>query len=235
MAIPGTLGTTIRAKNNLMKKELLTALIISVTIICSGQTSHTRFFRDSELTREVAERRANYSETVTKHADGTVTTEIKDLNQNEVILRNGEPFGTWTVTNKKVNLNYNFELVYTEEICTETYPDFRPMDYFEKHENIGYTPPIIANGEPNMVQYLVNNLYYPAKARENRIMGTVNFVLTINKQAQIENLAIYDSADILLDKEAMRVLRELRFSQPPKLNGEPIEVCILFPIRFILN
>ena len=218
-----------------MKKVLFTALIIFATIICSGQTSHTRFFRDSGLTREVAERRANYSETVTKHADGTVTTEIKDLNQNEVILRNGEPFGTWTVTNKKVNLNYNFELVYTEEICTETFPDFRPMDYLKNDENIGYTAPIIANGELTMGQYLVNNLFYPPKARENSIMGTVNLIMKINKQAEIEFLAISESADILLDKEAMRVLRELRFTEPPKLNGEPIEVCILFPIRFILN
>ena len=218
-----------------MTKLLLTALIIFATIICSGQTSQTRFFRDRELTREVAERRANFSETVTKNTDGTVTTEIKDLSRNEIILRNGEPFGTWTVTNKKVKLNYNFELVYTEEICPETFPDFKPMNYFDNDEKIGFTAPIIANGEPNMGQYLVNNLYYPTKAREKSIMGTVNLIMKINKHADIEYLAISESADILLDKEAMRVLRELRFTEPPKLNGEPIEVCILFPIRFVLN
>jgi len=220
-----------------MMKILLTALIVFATTICNGQTSQTRFFRDRELTREVAERRANFSETVTQNADGTVITVIKDLKKDEVILRNGEPFGTWTVSlyRREISLNYNFEMDFSKDICSDTIPGFRHIDYFNDNDKIGYTAPIISNGDFSINQYLANNLYYPRDARQSGIMGTVYLRLTINKQAQIENLAIYDSADILLDKEAMRVLRELRFSQPPKLNGEPIEVCILFPIRFILN
>ena len=218
-----------------MKNVLLTVLAVFLTIISYGQSSQTRFFRDQFLRNEVSERRARFSETITKNKDGTITTEIKDLRRNETILRNGEPFGTWEVTTRKIELNYNFELVYTDKECVETFPEHRPMDYFEDDDKIGYTAPKIANGEPNMFQYLGNNLYYPTKARENRIMGTVNLIMKINRQAEIEYLAISESTHILLDKEAMRVLRELRFTQPPKLNGEPIEVCILFPIRFILN
>jgi TonB family protein len=220
-----------------MMKPILTALIIFVATICSGQTSHTRFFRDKELTKEVTGRRADFSETVTQNADGTVTTEIKDLSRNEVILRNGEPFGTWTVSlyRRELNLNYNFEMNSAGDICADTISGFRHMDYFENNPKSEYTAPVIATGEPSIFQYLSNNLFYPQKARQSGITGTVYIKMTIDTQGAINNLAIYESADILLDKEAMRVLRELKLSSPPKLNGEPIEVCILFPIRFVLN
>jgi hypothetical protein len=39
----------------------------------------------------------------------------------------------------------------------------------------------------------------------------------------------------LLDKEVMRAFRELEFYEPPKLNGEPIDICILYPITFGQN
>jgi TonB family protein len=232
-----------------MTKTLLTAFLILTTIICNGQTSKTRFFKDSFLSKKVSERRANYSETVTKYDDGTITTEIKYLRDNELIarntLRNGEPFGTWIITplgREKDTLNYEFEIVYTEEICVDTIAEFNLTDYFEDNEQVGYTAPMPENGEPSVNYwladklYLFNNLHYPKEAiRQHGISGTVTLRVTINKQAEIENLAIYESAGVLLDKEVMRAFRKLKISEPPKRNGEPIDICILYSIAFKLN
>jgi TonB family protein len=227
-----------------MIKLLLTTLIILTTIICNGQTSRTQFFKDSFLSKKVSERRANYSETIIKYDDGTITTEIRRLQDNELIARNtfqnGEPFGIWIITprgREKDTLNYEFALIYTKDFCQDTISGFNSTDYFENDEQLGYTAPRPTTGEywPMNELFLFYDLYYPKEAmRQHGITGTVIVRVTINKQAEID-LAIYESAGTLLDKEVIRAFRELKFSEPPRLNGEPIDICILYPITFGQN
>jgi len=216
-----------------MKKISLTALILFVSLYSFGQTIQTRFFKDLHLTKEVAAKKAKYSEIITKNADGTTTTEIKDLVSNQIILRNGELFGTWSF--QGVKRDFNFELVYTEETCESEIPDFNSSDYFKNKPELDYIAPIIASGESSITHYLGNNIYYPTIARENNISGMVILYIKINKQAKIEEISVSKGCNILLDKEAVRVMRNLVLSSPPKLNGKPIDICILFPIRFTLN
>jgi TonB family protein len=225
-----------------MTKLLLITFITLTTIICNGQTSRTQFFKDSFLSKKVSERKANYSETVTKHDDGIVTTEIRCLRDNELIARNtfknGEPFGTWIIKTRgreKDTLNYEFELIYTQDVCQDTITGFNSTDYFEDNELLGYTAPRPTIGEYWLTDklFLFNDLHYPKETmRQHGVSGTVILRVTINKQAKIENLGIYESAGVLLDKEVMRAFRELKFSEPPKRNGEPIDICILYPITF---
>lgn len=216
-----------------MKKISISALILFVSFFSIGQTTQTRFFKDLQLTKEVAEKKAKYSEIITKNADGTTTIEVKDLVSNQIILRNGEPFGIWS--SQGVKRDFNFELVYTEETCESEIPDFNSSDYFENKPEINYIAPKIASGESSIFLYLANNIYYPAIARENSISGMVILYMKINKQAEIEQISVFKGCDIHLDKEAVRVMRNLGLFSPPKLNGKPIDVCILFPIRFTLN
>ena len=60
-----------------------------------------------------------------------------------------------------------------------------------------------------------------------------SFIVT--KDGQIENIVVNKGVDITLDKEAVRILRALKFSTPPLLNGRPVNICVKFPISFRLG
>jgi TonB family protein len=65
--------------------------------------------------------------------------------------------------------------------------------------------------------------------------GTVNLAFTITTEATIQDIIVTQGVDISLDKEAVRVIRALKLSNPALLNGKPQEVCITLPVRFKLN
>ncbi len=217
-------------------KKTLALLVFMITLSCHGQTSQTTYFRDFELTREVSERRANYSKTVTKNSEGVVITEVKDLERGEVIIRNGEPFGIWTVDNfgEEKLIDYNFEMVYSKKECQKTITELEDYKYFDDYDQLGYKAPKISKNGISITQYIRNNIHYPVLARMSGASGTVYLTFTITKSGNIENLSVYEGVDVNLDKEAMRVMRELTIYEPPKINDQPIELCIKFPVRFAL-
>ena len=50
-----------------------------------------------------------------------------------------------------------------------------------------------------------------------------------------ENIVVKRGVDISLDKEAVRVLRELKFSSPPTVNGQAYAFkCLVLPVKYKL-
>jgi hypothetical protein len=80
-----------------MKKSILTILILVFTTIYYGQTTQTKYFNNEWLGKEVSQDKAKFSQTIIQNADGTVTTEIKDLKKDEIIrsetFKGNEPYG----------------------------------------------------------------------------------------------------------------------------------------------
>lgn len=224
-----------------MKKTTLTILILAITAICFGQTSETKYFNNESLKKEVRENKAKFSRTITQNADRTTTTEVRDLKKNEIVrsetFLGDEPYGIWKLRNSNgyETIDYNFPLIYSNEKCNDSLPIIT-SDYLKDNDSLGYKAPKIANGEMTLNQYIGENIIYPSSAIEEGIEGNVYVQFTLTKEGMLENIVIKRGTNILLDKEAVRVLRQLKFSSPPIINGQAYTFkCVLFPIKYRLR
>ncbi len=223
-----------------MKLKIWIVFYFGATLICNAQTSSVKYYKNQYLIREVEKERAGYSETIIKNADGTVTTEIKNIKKGEVTQREtykgDEPVGKWIAMSKwntPAELDYNFDLIYSKPICKDSsIKNFKINDYLKDNDTINYKAPKIYSGEINLNQFIIANIVYPVKAREAGISGKVFLAFTITKEGTVSDLCVIKGSNIVLDKEAMRVFRELKFSNPAKVNGVPQNCCLLMPISF---
>ncbi len=82
---------------------------------------------------------------------------------------------------------------------------------------------------------MTSKIYYPLEARENGIMGEIILCFTIDIEGKIENICVKKGVHVLLDKEAMRVLRLLKFSKPAFYKGNAIAVEMETVLKFRLQ
>jgi TonB family protein len=215
-------------------RKLTLAFLLALPFICSAQTTETKYYRDRPFTEEVAPEKAKY--TVTTETDnGVVITTTAELKKQKVVYsttyRDKEPWGVWIGRTGKgpEKLDFNFELVYAENTCENAITIF-----FQDNPGTAYAAPVV-DGYESYVSFIGRNLRYPAPARRYGIQGAVYLAFTITAQGEIKDLVITKGVDINLDKEAMRLFRKLKFSSPPKVNGQPQEICVNMPLKFRLE
>lgn len=223
-----------------MYRTTFVILILTFTKICFGQTTQTKYFNNQWLEKEVLVEKAKFLETITKNEDGSVTTEVKNIKKNEIVrsetYKGDEPYGVWVYQSGKetTKLDYNFQLKYANEKCTDSISSVKISNYFQDNDSLGYKAPKISSGESNIYQYIIHNINFPPRAREEGIQGKVYVVFTFNKDGSTDNFYIEKGTNILLDKEAVRILKQLKFSSPPTLQGQPQNFCVTMPISFKL-
>ncbi len=90
-------------------------------------------------------------------------------------------------------------------------------------------------GPKALLLYLKNNTNYPKEAEKQNISGKIYVQVTINEVGEIINPIILKSIHPLLDKEALRVIREMPNWIPAKAKGVNISVVKTIPIGFHIN
>ena len=117
-----------------------------------------------------------------------------------------------------------------EEIFTrnETMPIFGGMDSNE-------SPKDKATADQEMLNFIYQNLKYPASARENSIEGTVVVRFIVLKDGSIENIHIIRGISPEIDKEAIRLVKLFPKFKPGTQRGKPVDVYYNLPIRFKLD
>lgn len=221
-----------------MKISIVTLLFFLISIVfVAGQA--TTYYKDSQLDEETIESKAKFSKTITSLPDGREMTKIVDIKNNRTIMEednHGEPFGVWS--NKTgsgfVQLNYDFQLVYNKGGCPSSLMIQGISGPFMNNDSIGYEAPKLKNGD-GFIKYVVSNLRYPAFARRRGVEGKVIVTFTITEAGLIENVEVLKGVHVSLDKEAVRIIRELELGSPPKVNGEVKNVCVSLPITFKLT
>lgn len=223
-----------------MIKHLFPFFILLIPVLCSAQESSERFYKDASLKKEVPKEKATYASTVTQHADGSVTSSVKHIGKNQVIrsqtYQGAEPVGTWVIQyiGGPRSIDYAFDLNYSENQCSNNNALILD-DYFADNKSIGYIAPKISTGEQSFMQFLVKTVVYPAGAVKEHIQGTVKVNFTITQDGSIEDIYVLEGKHILLDKEAVRVIRKLQLASPPLLNGQTQSVCVSMPVRFAVR
>jgi len=205
----------------------------------SNSQTLTLYYKDYALKKKTTPEKANYMLIKERKPDGKLLTELRDLADSTTIYKlddNGEAWGIWTTYrgNKSVKLDFEFTIDYKEKLCTSG-NILMLKDFFQEDDSMHYTPPVIATGEVDLGTFLSKQIIYPSYARENDITGQVILQFVLTDEMNIENITVIKGVHPSLDKEAVRVMRNLKLLTPPKLNGNPTSFCITLPIRFLLD
>ena len=95
--------------------------------------------------------------------------------------------------------------------------------------------PEFPGGDEALRKYIANALSYPEIAQEKKIQGKVYVSFVVEKDGSVGDAKIARGVDPSLDKEALRVVKNLPTWKPGKQRGEPVRVSYTVPINFALN
>jgi periplasmic protein TonB len=95
--------------------------------------------------------------------------------------------------------------------------------------------PDFPGGQDELMKYLQKNIKYPEIAQENGISGRVFVQFVVSSNGSISNVQVMRGVDPSLDKEAVRVIRNMPSWKPGKQNGTPVKVQMSVPVNFRLE
>ncbi len=104
------------------------------------------------------------------------------------------------------------------------------VDIFELNEK-----PIFPDGDAGIIRYIAENTKYPLSALENNIEGTVYIRFVVTKNGDIGDAKVMRQVDQSLELEAIRVVESMPKWIPGKINGTPVNVWFIIPVKFELR
>ena len=111
--------------------------------------------------------------------------------------------------------------------------------YAEDGSEMAFVPyremPVFRGGERAMLQYLAQNIRYPASSQRNRESGVVVINFTVNKYGGINNPRVIRSISRDLDNEALRVVSKMSGWTPGTFEGEKVDVLYTLPVKFTIR
>ena len=64
-------------------------------------------------------------------------------------------------------------------------------------------------GQPQLKQFIKEEMVYPQEAIDNQIQGAVGVLISIDETGIVTSMEIFESVDQLIDAEALRILRKI--------------------------
>lgn len=95
--------------------------------------------------------------------------------------------------------------------------------------------PMYPGGDAALMQYLISNIHYPAVAAENGVQGRVVVGFVVERDGSITDVNVMRSVDPSLDREAVRVVKNMPRWTPGKQNGSAVRVKYQVPVTFRLQ
>ena len=90
-------------------------------------------------------------------------------------------------------------------------------------------------GMKGLQNYIAKNIRYPKEAIAKNIEGKVYLAFIIDEKGKVGNIVVERGADPALDKEAIRVIRQMPNWKPGKMNNKKVKTRVRLPINFTLN
>jgi periplasmic protein TonB len=95
--------------------------------------------------------------------------------------------------------------------------------------------PEFPGGERALMQYLADNIKYPAMARESGLDGRIFLTFVVEKDGSITDIKVRRGIGMGCDDEAKRVVAEMPRWSPGKQKGNPVRVQFTLPVQFKLE
>ena len=83
--------------------------------------------------------------------------------------------------------------------------------------------------------FIKKRLQYPAKAIDEKIQGTTVVQFAVMKDGSVDKVTVYVSANPILDKEAVRVIKMLPKWEPAQIAGKNVNSYYIIPVVFSLQ
>ena len=96
------------------------------------------------------------------------------------------------------------------------------------------TMPMFPGGHQGMIQFISENLKYPADAEEKGIQGRVVVRFVVERDGSITNVEALNTIHETLAEEAIRVVKSMPNWKPGTQRGKPVRVMFNLPINFKL-
>lgn len=94
--------------------------------------------------------------------------------------------------------------------------------------------PHFPGGAASLMRYLSENIKYPIQAQMKGISGRVVVSFVVEPDGTFSDLRVIRSVDPILDKEALRVVRDMPRWIPGKQDGKPVRARYNVPVSFRL-
>ena len=88
-------------------------------------------------------------------------------------------------------------------------PSLIPLQQPDKQKVGATTPPSFPGGEEALQAYLGEHTVYPEEAQKQKIQGQVRITFIVQPDGQISDIVVAQGAALLLDREAVRVVRSM--------------------------
>lgn len=217
-----------------MRPFIIAILVLLFARTGLAQTRQVTYFNKNWKELPSSEK-ARYSRTVTTTPDGITVTEERDLKKDRLLLREefkgDEPWGERTYGNTVAD--YSFPLIYDEAVCADSIAGLR--NYFTDDSTHRYTAPVMAE-DKSLYAFLNRTMRYPDREREAGNSGKVYTAFTISASGLVSDVHVTKSSgSVGLDKEAVRVIRLLRFTSGPKQDGKFRSVCARQTLTFKID
>ena len=95
--------------------------------------------------------------------------------------------------------------------------------------------PSFPGGQVALMNYLNSNIKYPVIAEKNGVQGRVVIQFLIGEDGNIFNIEVVKSVDPSLDREAVRVIKNMPKWIPGKKDGKTVTVRYTLPVTFRLS
>ncbi|MDP4269245.1 MAG: TonB family protein [Bacteroidota bacterium] len=105
--------------------------------------------------------------------------------------------------------------------------DGNKTDYCSYQERASFV-----GGLPALYKYIGETLQYPDLAQKNGVTGIVYIKFIVNKDGSISDVSVDRGVHPVLDKEAVRVVKEMPLWKPGRFEGRLVSMEFTLPIRF---
>lgn len=95
--------------------------------------------------------------------------------------------------------------------------------------------PAFPGGMEAMIQFISNNIQYPADAQKQKVDGRVLVNFVVEKDGSITEVKIIKPTFPSLDAEAVRVVKAMPKWKPGYQKGQAVRVQFTMPINFSLK
>ena len=113
-------------------------------------------------------------------------------------------------------------------------PSLIPLQQPDKQKVGATAPPSFPGGMEALHAYIEEHTVYPEEAQKQKIQGRVRITFIVQPDGQISDIVVAQGAALLLDREAVRVVRSMPRWIPARDKGVAVAVPVTIPITFRL-
>jgi TonB family protein len=98
------------------------------------------------------------------------------------------------------------------------------------------TEPVLKGGEMS-TRSVYRDFRYPAAARENGVQGSVEILVIVNEFGILESMELVKGIGSGCDEESLKAVQKMKETgfEPAILNGMPVKVRYIIPVKFSLD